>query len=118
VFVYNKHDNPVTKTGRLEFVSCSFIDKSRTADFQTTKGICDIIDREGNDDDIFAFLVERNIPADEITLMDIAKDLLKNRPNIGYLTISNALQWRLQYGRIVALNEDVTGITTIVKYES
>lgn len=118
VFVYNKHDNPVTKTGRLEFVSCSFMDKSRTADFQTTKGICDIIDREGNDDDIFAFLVERNIPADEITLMDIAKDLLKNRPNIGYLTISNALQWRLQYGRIVALNEDVTGITTIVKYES
>lgn len=117
VFVYQKHDNTTTKTGRLDFVSCSFIDKSRTADFQTTKGICDIIDRDGNEDDIFAFLVERNIPADEITLMNIAKDLLTNRPLIGYLTISNALQWRLQYGRIVTLNTSVDGITSIIKYE-
>lgn len=118
VFVYKKHDDTKSKTGRLEFVSCSFIDKSRTADFQTTKGICDIIGRDGNQDDIFAFLVERNIPADEITLMNIAKDLLNNPPLIGYLTISNALQWRLQYSRIVNLSEEVNGITSIIKYES
>lgn len=116
VFVYDKHDNVSTKTGRLEFVSCSYIDKSRTADYQTTRGINDIIKRNGNKDDIFAFLVERNIPADEITLMQMAEDILKNPPKIGYLTISNALQWRLQYGRIVSLDEKVPGITTIVKY--
>ena len=46
----------------------------------------------------------------------MAEEILKNPPLIGYLTISNALQWRLQYGRIVSLNEDVDGITTIVKY--
>ena len=40
IFVYKKHDDTKSKTGRLEFVSCSFIDKSRTADFQTTKGLC------------------------------------------------------------------------------
>lgn len=118
VFVYKKHDDTKTKTGRLEFVSCTFIDKSRTADFQTTKGINDIIDRDGNQDDLFAFLVERNIPADEVTLINIAKDLLANRPLIGYLTISNALQWRLQYSRIVNLEEEVHGITSIIKYES
>ena len=118
VFVYKKHDDTKSKTGRLEFVSCSFIDKSRTADFQTTKGICDIIERDGNQDDIFAFLVDRNIPADEVTLINIAKDLLNNPPLIGYLTISNALQWRLQYGRIVNLSEEVNGITSIIKYES
>lgn len=118
VFVYKKHDDAKTKTGRLEFVSCSFIDKSRTADFQTTKGINEIIEREGNQDDLFAFLVERNIPADEVTLMNIAEDLLKNPPLIGYLTISNALQWRLQYGRIVNLSEEINGITSIIKYES
>lgn len=117
VFVYEKHDNTETRTGRLEFVSCSFIDKSRTADYQTTRGINDIIDRDGNKDDLFAFLVERNIPADEITLMKIAEDLLKNRPQIGYLTISNALQWRLQYNRVVTLNRDIDGITPIIKYE-
>ena len=118
VFVYKKHDDTNTKTGRLEFVSCSFIDKSRTADFQTTKGINDIIERDGNQDDLFAFLVERNIPADEVTLMNIAEDLLKNPPLIGYLTISNALQWRLQYSRIVYLSEEINGITFIVKYEA
>lgn len=118
VFVYKKHDDTATKTGRLEFVSCTFIDKNRTADYQTTRGINDIIDRNGNQDDIFAFLIERNIPADEITLMSIAKELLQNKPQIGYLTISNALQWRLQYGRVVNMEKEVDGITPIVKYES
>lgn len=53
---------------------------------------------------------------DEVTLLNMAKDILKNPPQIGYLTISNALQWRLQYGRIVSLDEKVDGITPIVKY--
>ena len=44
--------------------------------------------------------------------------VVKNKPAIGYLTISNALQWRLQYGRIVTLNETVDGISPIVKYEA
>jgi hypothetical protein len=117
VFVYKKHDDTKTKTGRLEFVSCSFIDKSRTADYQTTRGINDIIQRDGNEDDIFAFLVECNIPADEVTLMDMAKTLKANPPQIGYLTISNALQWRLQYSRVVMLEENISGIISIVKYE-
>lgn len=47
----------------------------------------------------------------------MASDILKNPPAIGYLTISNALQWRLQYNRIVFLDEDINGITPIVKYD-
>lgn len=115
VFVYEKHDNPETQTGHLKFVSCTYIDKSRTADYQTTRGIHDIIERQGNADDIFAFLVERNIPADEITLMNLANEILTSPPCLGYLTISNALQWRLQYNRIVTLAEHVDGIIPIVK---
>lgn len=42
----------------------------------------------------------------------------RNPPLVGYLTISNALQWRLQYGRIVTLQEKVDGITPIIRYES
>jgi hypothetical protein len=102
----------------LEFVSCTYIDKSRTADYQTTTGLRQIIENKGNADDVFAFLNDHRIPADEVTLMNMAKDILKNPPAIGYLTISNALQWRLQYGRIVMLNEPVTGISPIVKYEA
>lgn len=118
VFVYKKFDDTKHKKGMLEFVSCTYIDKSRTADYQTTTGLRQIIENKGNVDDIFAFLNDHKIPADEVTLMNMAKDILNNKPTIGYLTISNALQWRLQYGRIVALSEIVDGISPIVKYES
>jgi len=67
-----------------------------------------------NEEDVIAYLNDKNIPADDITLSQIAKQILKNPPKIGYLTISNALQWRLQYGRVVALNEKVEGIIKIV----
>ena len=33
---------------------------------------------------------------------------------MGYLTISNALQWRLQYQRIVMLQDVIEGIVKIV----
>ncbi len=118
VFVYDKHDDNTNEVGILNFVSCTFIEKDRTADYQTTTGLQNIIKNNGNADDVFAFLTERNIPSDEITLMNMAKDILNNPPKIGYLTISNALQWRLQYGRIVTLKESIDGITPIVKYES
>lgn len=31
----------------------------------------------------------------------LAERILQNPPQLGYLTISNALQWRLQYSRII-----------------
>ena len=117
VFVYKKHDDSKSKKGMLEFVSCSFIDKSRTADFQTTTGIHKIISNQGNQDDVFAFLVDHNIPSDEVTLYKIAGEILNNPPQIGYLTISDALQWRLQYSRIVSLNDNVIGIRQIIKFD-
>lgn len=118
VFVYNKVDDTKHKKGKLDFVSCTYIDQSRTADYQTTTGLRQIIENKGNADDIFAFLNDHKIPADEVTLMNMAKDILKNPPIIGYLTISNALQWRLQYSRIVSINETIEGISTIVKYDT
>jgi len=116
VFVYQKTDDARTKKGSLNFLSCSFIESSRTADYQTTTGILNIIANNGNTDDIFAFLIDHQIPSDEVTLMKMAEDILKNPPKVGYLTISNALQWRLQYRRIVNLTETVDGITQIIKY--
>lgn len=115
VFVYQKRDNSRIKKGCLDFVSCIFIDKSRTGDYQTTTGLRHIIANNGNRDDVFAFLAERHIPADETTLYQMAGDILANPPDIGYLTISNALQWRLQYGRVVCLQEEVPGIDKIIR---
>lgn len=115
VFVYDKHDDLQSKSGTLDFVACSFVDKYRTADSQTTTGIRNIISNHGNQDDVFAFLVDHNIPGDEVSLYEMSGEILRNPPQTGYLTISNALQWRLQYGRIVSLTDNVDGIEQIVR---
>ena len=115
LFIYKKHDDTQKKMGMLEFVSCSLIDKCRTADYQTTTGINRIIANHGNQDDIFAFLMDHNIPGDEVTLYKMAEEILDNPPQTGYLTISNALQWRLQYSRIVALDESIAGVEPIIR---
>jgi len=114
VFVYDKHDNSENNTALLDFVSCSFVEKERTADYQTTTTILQMIENRANVDDIFAYLNDRNIPADDVTLTNLARKILDNPPKVGYLTISNALQWRLQYGRIVTMKETISGITKIV----
>ena len=116
IFVYSKEDNRKKKTARLDLVNCSFVEKHRTADFQITTTLRQMLENKANADDIVGYLQERNIPADEITLNQLAEEILKNPPKQGYLTISNALQWRLQYGRIVNLSEHVEGITKIVSH--
>lgn len=114
LFVYNKIDDPRTKTTNLYFVSCLFISNERTADYTTTYRLREMINDKANEDDIVAYLTDRNIPADEVTLRNMAEMILSNPPKQGYLTISNALQWRLQYQRIVSLEETVSGIEKII----
>lgn len=116
VFVYDKTDDPTTQTAILNFVSCSFISKERTADYTTTSILNDMKKVEANEDDIVAFLEGIKLPADEITLQQIAGIILATEIPIGYLTISNALQWRLQYKRIVNLTDDIPGVEKIVSY--
>lgn len=114
VFVYEKTDDPVKKVSRLNFLSCTFIHKNRTADYQLTRTIRQMLENNANIEDIIAYLTDRNLPADEIAMNQLAQEILTNPPQQGYLTISNALQWRLQYGRIVDLIEKVEGITPII----
>jgi len=116
VFVYDKTDDPYSQTSILNFVSCSFVHKERTADYTTTFRLREMVKDGGNEADIIAYLQDKNIPADDITLAKIAGQILLTPPEQGYLTISNALQWRLQYQRIVALTDDIPGIEKIVSY--
>ena len=113
VFVYEKYDDSDNRTGRLNMHHTIFIDKTRTADFQTTKGLLDILNREGNKDDIIGFLEDRNLPVDEIGANQLADRILESPPNQGYLTISNALQWRLQYGRVIQRAGNISGIIRV-----
>ena len=114
LFVYDKVDSPETKTSQLKFVDCTFIEKDQTADYQTTKSLINLLQNEATEEEVIAYLNDKNLPVDEIGLIKIAEKVLEHPPHQGYLTISNALQWRLQYGRIVHLKESVTGITKIV----
>jgi hypothetical protein len=116
VFVYDKKDDAESKTANLNFVSCSFVSKERTSDFTTTSILNTMKEAGANADDIVSFLEGIKIPADETTLRQIAEFVLINEIPIGYLTISNALQWRLQYSRIVNLKDDIDGIDKIVRY--
>jgi hypothetical protein len=116
IFVYDKTDDLQSKTANLNFVSCSFVSKERTADYTTTFRLREMVKDKANEEDIIAYLNDKNIPADEITLAKLAEQILKTQPEQGYLTISNALQWRLQYQRIVGLTDEVEGIEKIVSY--
>lgn len=108
IFVYDKKDTPTTCT--LDFKYCTFIDKSRTADFTITKRLREMVDDGANKDDIVGFLVDKNVPGDAIVYSDFADEILRNKPKQGYLTISNALQWRLQYTRVISLENTVNGV--------
>ncbi|MEY4904034.1 MAG: hypothetical protein RLZZ292_1849 [Bacteroidota bacterium] len=114
VFVYDKQDEPNKKIATLNFVSCSFVHAAQTADYQTTFALRQMLSNNANEEEIIAYLMDKNLPADEIGLTQLAKTILATPPKQGYLTISNALQWRLQYGRIVTMSETVEGITRII----
>ncbi|MGN1457594.1 MAG: restriction endonuclease [Acutalibacteraceae bacterium] len=108
VFVYKKSDSD--NTCNLNFTHCAFINKERTGDFTITKRLREMIDDGANKEDIISFLQDRNVPGDEIVYNNIADEILKHKPEQGYLTISNALQWRLQYSRVISLNNSVSGV--------
>jgi hypothetical protein len=115
IFVYDKTDDSIDRTANLNIVHTVYINAERTADFQMTRGLRNILENEGTKDDLMAFMLDRNLPVDEIELSNIADEILLNPPLQGILTISNALQWRLQYARAIDLAGQEEGIIAVYK---
>lgn len=113
VFVYEKTDDAKGRTARLDMRYTILVEKERTADYQMSTGLLQILENKGNVDDLIAFMQDKNLPVDEIEARSIAEEVLKNPPKQGYLTISNALQWRLQYGRVIQEAGKIDGIRRI-----
>lgn len=113
VFVYEKSDNRTRKTGRLKIRHTIFVEKERTGDYQMTRGLREIIEHDGNAEDLIAFMRDKNLLIDDIEASKIAEQLLREKPEQGYMTISNAYQWRLQYGRVIQKAGTVSGIKRI-----
>jgi len=113
VFVYEKTDDDQSRTARLNILHTILVRKERTADYQTTTGILRILENQGNADDLVAFLEERRLPIDDVEARKIVREIMQSPPAVGYLTISNALQWRLQYSRVIENAGSVRGIDRI-----
>lgn len=62
---------------------------------------------------LVAFMHDKALPVDDTTAAALATEILAIPPIQGYLTISNALQWRLQYARAVAEAGKVRGIRRV-----
>ena len=114
VFVYDKRDDEKSRTGRLDIQHTIFVEKERTADFQTTSGLRRLLENKANQDDILAFFQERMLPVDEVEAESLADEVLRSPPEVGYLTVSNALQWRLQYSRVIEQAGKVGGVLRLV----
>ena len=113
LFVYEKSDDQETGTARLNISFTAFISKERTGDYQITRSILNILKNDGNRDDLYALIVDKNLPVDDAAAWSLAEELISNPPELGYLTISNALQWRLQYSRIMEVAGDIDGIVNV-----
>ena len=116
VFVYSKNDDPLSKTATLTITDTVFIEADQTADFTMTKGLIDILNDDGNEEDLAAFMQTRSLTDDYNDLMALAKEVIANPPKQGYLTISPALQWRLQYKRAIEKAGTVAGVLSVYKF--
>ena len=113
IFVYEKTDDHESRSGTLKILHNIYLQAHRTGDYQITRGIRSILENEGNKDDLIAFMFDKNLPVEEIEADNIADEILRNPPEQGFLTISNALQWRLQYRRIIETAGNEEGIIRI-----
>ncbi|XXY45054.1 hypothetical protein WME91_34140 [Sorangium sp. So ce269] len=110
VFVYDKNDDVTRRTSQLKMLHTVFLDASTTGDFTTTRRLREMVADGANREDIIAYLNDRNLPVDEIGAQQLADEVLRTPPSQGYLTISNALQWRLQYGHALTVAGSVAGV--------
>lgn len=114
VFVYSKTDAPQSQTSTLKIAHTIFVDRHRTADYQMTRGLRQILDNNGNQDDLVAFMNDKLLPVDGMEAQKIAGELLAGaKMEQGYLTVSNALQWRLQYARVISEAGSVDGVLRV-----
>jgi hypothetical protein len=113
IFVYNKQDHSQTQTATLEIEHVIYIEAARSADFTLTRLILENLDQGCNSEDLVALMHDRMLPVDDIEASAIANEILEKRPLQGYLTISNALQWRLQYSRAIGEAGKIAGVEAL-----
>jgi hypothetical protein len=113
IFVYDKADDDLDKHATLKIEHTLFIEEAATPDYTLTRRLREMVSDGANEEDIVAFLNDRHLPMDEIESLRLAQEILEAPPAQGYLTISNALQWRLQYGHAIREAGQVVGVYSL-----
>ena len=104
LFIYDKKE--VDDKCFLEFKSSTFIKSEQTGDYNLTRNLRQMVDNDWTIDEITSYLVKSNIPGGYTILSNLAKKIIEQPPEEGYLTISNAFQWRLKYNHTNEINEN------------
>ena len=107
LFVYKKRE--INNQCFLKFKHCIFITSEKTADYNLTKRLRRLLCKGASEKEIINLLNEKNIPGDKEILENLAKKIMSNPPKQGYLTISNALQWRLKYSNAINFKDQLNG---------
>lgn len=110
VVVYVKEDVPAERAAYLDIEHVIYVDELRTGDFNLTRQVRDIVESIGTHrgdveaaiEDLDGLLQDKNVPLDEVSRRQLAERMVDDVPEQDVLTISNALQWRLQYGRAIS----------------
>ena len=118
VFVYDKKDIADEETEesytKLTIVHAVFIEESATADHALTREIKKIVTQGGSAEEIIALMRKKDLPISDSDARTLAEELLDDPPDQGHLTISNALQWRLQYKSAISAAGEADGVTRIL----
>lgn len=115
VFVYEKTD--INNKCYLYFKHCIFLDAEKSGDYNLTKILRLLLKNNAKREDIVEVLSDANVPGDEQILENLADKIIAHPPSQGYLTISNAFQWRLKYNNIINLDDnEINGIITYEEY--
>ena len=110
VVVYVKRDEEKERAAYLDIKHVIFIDASHTGDYTITRLIRGVVlesdstgaaSQDTRIEEVDAILQDKNVPLDEVGRRELAERIVEEVPAQGVLTISNALQWRLQYSRAI-----------------
>lgn len=110
VFVYEKDDD---QDRNLVLRSVDFVDAEHTGDYRLSKYVINALAEGSYEDEIFAIFEDMKLPGDEIVYNQLVEEVMQHAPEQGYLTISNALQWRAQYRRVIDVAGTVEGVEKI-----
>ncbi len=102
VFVYDKSDDDATRTATLDINDTVYVERHRTGDFLLTQGLRNILlEKYGGIEDVVDFLAAQGLSSNGPELRNLAEHIFSNVPEQGFLTISPAFQWRLNYNRAI-----------------